>query len=129
MGRGAFTYLKTASFVVERTVASSLIKWGLFPVFSSWSITPTTMSSLMLSVSTRLLPSAPGEGGGVSLYAALPLLLGRSTNETFLADVTVDDRGRDGDMGEGAVDACDRLIFFVGGGCVSCAEGFGSEGR
>lgn len=97
-------------------MASSLIRCGLFPVFSSCSITPTTMSSWMPSVSILLLPSAPGDGGGVSLYAALPLLLGRSTNETFLADVTVADRGRDGDMGEGAADACDRLTFLVGGG-------------
>ena len=82
-------------------------------------MTPTTISSLIPSVSILALPSAPGDGGGVSLYTALPLLLGRSAKETFLVDEPVDDRGRDVMMGEGACDECDRLTFLVGGVCMS----------
>ena len=29
------------------------------------------------------------------------------------------DRGRDVEMGEGAMEECDRFTFLVGGGCVS----------
>ena len=60
------TYLATASFVLDRTVASSLIRCGLFPVFSSCSITPTTISSLMPFVSYLVDPDGSGVAGGVS---------------------------------------------------------------
>lgn len=59
------TDLRTASFVVERTVESSLIRWGRLPVFSSCSMTPMTMSSLIPLMSILVLSVAPGDGGGV----------------------------------------------------------------
>lgn len=90
-------------------------------------MTPMTISSLMPSVSILMLPLAPGEGGGVWSYAALPLLLGRSANETVLADDKVDDRGRDDETGDGEFDECDLLTFFVGGGWES--EGMADLGR
>lgn len=65
LGKTKTPYLDTASLILERTVESSLIKCGLLPVFSSCSITPTTISSLMPSVSTLLSVDARGEGGGV----------------------------------------------------------------
>ena len=64
--KSEISYLDTASLILDRTVESSLIKCGLLPVFSSCSITPTTISSLMPSVSTLLSVGARGEGGGVS---------------------------------------------------------------
>lgn len=65
LGKTKTPYLDTASLILERTVESSLIKCGLLPVFSSCSITPITISSLMPSVSTLLSVDARGEGGGV----------------------------------------------------------------
>jgi len=116
--------------MVDRTVASSLIRCGLLPVFSSCSITPVTISSLIPSVSILLWFWAPGEGGGVCSYAFLPLLLGRSAKETALvAEDAVDDRGRDGEVGVVACDGCDRLTFFVGGRSVSVATAVLMEGR
>ena len=95
---------------------SSLIKCGRLPVFSSCSITPTTISSFIPSVSTLLSVEARGEGGGVFSYAARPLLLGRSAKDTTLMEFDVaDDLGLDGDVGEGEFEVCDLLIFFVGG--------------
>ena len=109
-------YFATASLMVDKTVASSFIRCGLLPVFSSCSITPVTMSSLIPFVSILLWPSAPGEGGGVCSYAFLPLLLGRSAKETTLAaDEAVDDLGRDGEFDDVEFAVCDRLTFFVGG--------------
>ena len=59
-------YLETASLMVDSTIASSLIKCGRFPVFSNCSITPTTMSSLIPSVSiVWRVDGPPGDGGGV----------------------------------------------------------------
>ena len=79
-------------------------------------MTPTTMSSLMPSLSTLLSVDARGEGGGVFSYTARPLLLGRSAKDTALTGFEVaDDFGLDGDVGEGDVKVCDLLIFFVGG--------------
>lgn len=78
-------------------------------------MTPITISSLMPSVSILMLPQAPGEGGGVWSYVALPLLLGRSANETVLVDDVVNDRGRDDETGDDELDVCDLLTFFVGG--------------
>ena len=89
-----------------------------------------TISSLIPSVSTLVIPEAPGEGGGVLSYAALPLLFGRSAKETFLVDDDVDDRGRVDDVGDGDVDECDLLTFLVGGCCVSVVtEDLEREGR
>ena len=95
-------YVETASLTVDSTMASSLIKCGRFPVFSSCSITPTTISSLIPSVSTLLrVDGPPGDGGGVCSYAARPLLFGRSAKETFLVMDVV--RDRDGEVGEEGV--------------------------
>ena len=79
----------------------------------------------------RLSPAAPGEGGGVCSYAALPLLFGRSANDTVLVDdEDVDDRCLGGEVGDVVLDVCDRFTFFVGGCWVSVAtEGFETEGR
>ena len=72
----------------------------------------------MPSVSILFSEVAPGEGGGVFSYAALPLLLGRSAKETaFACDELVDDRGLDGVVCGDELEVCDRLIFFVGGCC------------
>lgn len=38
-------YVETASLMFDKTAASSLMRCGLLPVFSSCSITPTTISS------------------------------------------------------------------------------------
>ena len=94
-------------------------------------MTPVTMSSLIPSVSILLWSSGPGEGGGVCSYAFLPLLFGRSANETALvADDAVDDRGRDGELGDVEVDVCDRLTFLAGGCSVSVVtEVLMMEGR
>ena len=59
------TYASMVGTQLASTAASSFDVCGLLPVFSSWRITPTTMSSLMPSVSTLDTPRAPGEGGGV----------------------------------------------------------------
>lgn len=88
------------------------------------------MSSLIPSVSILVMPGAPGEGGGVLSYVALPLLLGRSAKETFLVDVAVDDRGRVDDIGDGKLEVCARFTFLVGGCCVSVVmEDLEREGR
>jgi hypothetical protein len=116
----ALPYLETESLMFDRTAASSLMRCGLLPVFSSCSITPTTISSEMPSVSTLLISVAErGEGGGVFSYAALPLLFGLAAKETALAgvDVLVDDRDLDGIFGDGESEVCDRLIFLIGGCC------------
>lgn len=89
----------------------------------------------MPSVSTLLVSLAErGEGGGVFSYVALPLLFGRAANETTFAgvDEVVEDRGRDGIMGEGEFEVCDRLIFLVGGRCCGGESVIGealTEGR
>ena len=85
----------------------------------------------MPSVSIRISSTAPGEGGGVWSNAGLPLLRGRSANETVLVeDEVVEDRCLNGEVGEFAFDVCDRLTFFVGGCWVSVAtEALGTEGR
>jgi len=71
------------------------------------------VSTLLVSVAER------GEGGGVFSYTALPLLFGRSANETTFVwdDEVVEDRDLDGIVGEGEFEVCDRLIFLVGGCC------------
>lgn len=130
--KSRITYLETESLIFDRTAASSLIKCGRFPVFSSCSMTPTTMSSLIPSVSTLLTEVAPGEGGGVFSYAALPLLFGRSAKETtFACDEPIEDRDFDGVVGDDESEVCDRLTFFVGGCCGVGASGkaLDTEGR
>ena len=125
-------YLDTASLILDRTVESSLIKCGLLPVFSSCSITPTTISSLMPSVSTLLSVEARGEGGGVFSYATRPLLLGRSANDTALVEFEVaEDFGLDGDMGEREFEVGDLFIFFVRGcwGTSVAGDALEIEGR
>jgi hypothetical protein len=86
----------------------------------------------MPSVSTFASPTAPGEGGGVCSYAALPLFLGRSAKVTDLedVDVLVDDRGLASVVCDAVSDVCDRFIFFVGGCWASVATAaFETEGR
>lgn len=85
----------------------------------------------MPSVSIRLSSIAPGDGGGVCSYVGLPRLLGRSANDTVLVDdKAIDCRCFGGEVGEVALDVCDRFTFFVGGCWVSVAtEAFEMEGR
>jgi hypothetical protein len=59
-----YPYLSMAVIFVARTAASSFTKCGLLPVFSSCWMAPTTISSLIPSMSTLLSPSLVGEGGG-----------------------------------------------------------------
>jgi len=60
------TYCARFWFVDKSTVASSLMRWGLLPVFSSCSMTEITTSSLMPSRSIfRYATTSPGDGGGV----------------------------------------------------------------
>ena len=83
-------------------------------------------------MSTLHDPSAPGEGGGVFSYAALPLLFGRSANETDLVcDEAVEERFRlDGVGGIDDVGLCVRLAFLLGGCCGSAGvEDLEMEGR
>ena len=60
----AHAYFSMAGIVVASTDESSLTKCGLLPVFSSCWIAPTTISSLMPSMSILPSPSLGGEGGG-----------------------------------------------------------------
>jgi hypothetical protein len=66
-----YSYLSMAVIFVARTAASSLTKCGLLPVFSNCWIAPTTISSLIPSMSTLLSPSLIGEGGGDKAVARL----------------------------------------------------------
>src|SRR5262245_52056101 len=106
------TYLSTIGMVGERTVASSLSRWGRLPVFSSCSMTPTTIVSSMPWVSTFVcLDSPPGDGGGVS--ATRPWLFGRSSKRSVA--------GRGGEAGVEAEELeCDRFCFFA----MCCVSGF-----
>lgn len=100
------TYLSTIGIVDDSTAANSLSKWGRFPVFSSCSMTPTTIVSSMPCVSTFVCPdSPPGDGGGVSTR---PELLGRSSKRIV--------EGRGGLFGGETVEdiECVRLTFFAG---------------
>lgn len=60
----AHAYLSIAGIVVASIDESSLTKCGLLPVLSSCWIAPTTISSLMPSMSILLCPSLSGDGGG-----------------------------------------------------------------
>lgn len=83
------------------------------PVFSSCSMTPTTISSSMPCVSTFVCPDAPpGDGGGVS--AARPALFGRWSSKR---SVVV----RGGDVSEASEFECVRFTFLAA--CESLVEG------
>lgn len=80
----------------------------------------------MPSVSILCRVVCVGEGGGVCSYAKRPLLLGLSAKDTFF--VIDGARGRDGNVGVGEMEACDRLIFLDGGD--DCGgEALETEGR
>ena len=121
------TYPATLSLVVLRTTASSLIRCGLFPVFSNCSITPVTISSFVPSVSIFASVLAPGEGGGVCSKVTLPPLLGASTRATSVVG-GADGDSFDGEVGDVVAGGCERLIFFVGGGCDASVVFDGLEG-
>lgn len=112
------TYLSTIGMVDERTVASSRSRCGRLPVFSSCSITATTMVSSMPSVSTLVSANIPpGDGGGVCA-ATRPVLLDpfsmRSGSERGGEVASLSD--------EDEVETeCVRLTFFEGG--ESAADG------
>jgi len=67
----AHAYLSIAGMFVASIAESSLTKWGLLPVLSSCWIAPTTISSLMPSMSILLSPSLSGDGGGDNAAARL----------------------------------------------------------
>ena len=100
-GRRMETYLATVAFSAIKTAANSFTRWGRLPVFSSWSMTATTISSLMPSVSIfGATPPSKGDGGGVC--SNKPFRLAR--NAEFLSD-----------NGSGDKEVCDRFTFFAGG--------------
>jgi hypothetical protein len=100
------TYLSTIGRMGDRTSASSLSKWGRLPVFSSCSITPTTISSSMPWVSTFADPdSPPGDGGGVS--TTRPELLGLCSSKR-----KAEGRGGDGSADESEPE-CERFCFLA----------------
>jgi hypothetical protein len=100
------TYLSTMGIVGASMIASSFSRWGRLPVFSSCSMTPTTISSSMPCVSTFVCPdSPPGDGGGVS--ATRPALFGRCSSKR---NVMV----RGGDVQDVSEFECVRLTFFAG---------------
>jgi hypothetical protein len=109
------TYLSTMGMVGESTRASSLSRCGRLPVFSSCSITPTTISSSMPCVSILACPdSPPGDGGGVS--ATRPALLGRCSSKRSV-------EGLGGDAMDEVELECVRLTFFAGCWWASLVEG------
>jgi len=124
LGSMGQTYLSTIGIDVASIAASSLSRCGRFPVFSSCSITPTTISSLIPSVSTFVCPDSPsGDGGGVS--ATRPAGFGCSL-------LNRKDEGRGGVVGVETFEVaeCDRLTFFEGGWCSPETEAEeGGEGR
>lgn len=101
--------------VGDSTSASSLSRWGRFPVFSSCWMTPTTISSSMPCVSTlACAESPPGEGGGVS--ASRPELFGRCSSKARSGRVF------DGEVSDDVLDPeCERFCFFAG--CCMSVEG------
>lgn len=102
---------------VARTAESSLTRCGLFPVLSSCCIAPTTMSSLMPSVSILLSSSLAGDGGGDSSIA----LFGFSS----LILIAVVLGGLISPFGD--AEPCERLLFFDGGSSPSTTV-LGGEG-
>lgn len=121
---GYSTYCAIFWFVDASTVASSLIKCGLFAVFSSCSMTAITMSSLMPSVSTlRAISTSPGDGGGVC--SSLILCEGGGRTDCAGGD-RAGERGVE--MGDsGASSGCDRFCFFAGGICDGSSDTVGFE--
>jgi hypothetical protein len=88
--------------------ASSLSRCGRFPVFSSCSMTPTTMSSSMPWVSTLARSGTPpGEGGGVSTVR--PALLGRCSSRRRAVGRGGDARGEELELEP----EWERLSFFA----------------
>lgn len=111
-------------FTESKTVASSLMRCGLLPVFSSCSMTEMTTSSLMPSRSIfRYATTSPGEGGGV----CAPTLI-------CIGCVLAAARSVEGVLrGEGRGDglSCSLFTLLAGGaasrGCCSGESGFEFE--
>ena len=110
-------YFSTMESVCCRIAASSFNKCGRFPVFSSCSITATTISSFMPSVSIFTAVGSRGDGGGV--VSGSRLAVGRGSCLMF------GDKDFKGAVGEAGVedDKLSRFNFFDGGWFSS------SEGR
>ena len=110
------TYFSTIGRVCCSTAASSFNRCGLFPVLSSCSMTPTTISSFMPSVSTLKPARSPGDGGGV--VSATRLAVDRSRSCLIFGDDDDEEA-----LGEGMVGDCDgaelelsqRFNFLAGG--------------
>lgn len=117
MSADGFADLSTAWMFVERAADNSLTRCGLFPVFSSCCIAPTTISSLIPSVSILLSPSRAGDGGGDSSTA----LFGFSS----LILIVVVLGGLMSPVGD--AEPCERLLFFDGGSSPSTTV-LGGEG-
>jgi len=103
--RAARQYLSTAGTVGDKTAASSLTRCGLFPVLSSCLNAPTTMSSLMPSVSILLSPSRKGEGGGDNSATVLGF-------SSFIRMFVV--RGGLISPETDEVVPCDHFVFLIG---------------
>ena len=91
--------------------ASSFSRCGRLPVFSSCSITATTISSFMPSVSIFTVVGSRGDGGGV--VSGRRLAVGRGSCLIFGDkdfEVAVGEAGADG-----ADDKLSRFSFFGGG--------------
>lgn len=120
------THLSTAGRVLESTAASSFSRCGRFPVFSSCSMTPTTMSSSIPCVSILKPLVAPGEGGGVCCATR-----DRSPScfTTFGRDDGCDEgRGGGGEAEDAADDEWDEVVWerfvrFAGGSEGSSVDG------
>ena len=102
------TYFSTQCRFVASTWASSFTRCGLFPVFSSCCIVPTTISSLIPSTSTLLLPSTAGDGGGESSLMVVGFGL-----SSFMRMVVV--RGGLIKPVDDESAPCDRFVFLTGG--------------
>lgn len=114
----AHAYLSIAGIVVARIDESSLTKCGLLPVFSSCWIAPTTISSLMPSMSILLSPSLSGDGGGDNAAPRLGFC-------SFMR-MAVERGGLMSPM-VGEALPCDRFDFLTGGSSPSTAV-LGGEG-
>lgn len=115
------TYLCTMPIVCCRMFASSLSRCGLLPVFSSCSITPTTISSFMPSVS---ILKAPASGGGVaSTPAATRAAFRGCSSLTAGGDDLETEVEETGDNGSSPTDECDRFIFLLGCCCSESSAG------
>ena len=111
-------YFSIAGIVVARMAESSLTRCGLLPVLSSCCIAPTTISSLMPSISILLSPSLIGDGGGDNAAA-------RFGFSSFMRMAV--ERGGLISPRVGEACPCDRFDFLTGGSSPSMAV-FGGEG-